>query len=78
MDMVERTVAVGGVLLAVAAIQVWREKRRDRWHAAGLCYQCGQALAADSRDIRLQRRGEYYKTVRYCAHCARGRDRDYI
>lgn len=73
MDMVARTLALGGVLLIGAAVQVWRESRKDRWQAAGLCYSCGNALGDDWERVVLNRKNEQDKQVSYCRSCAQGR-----
>ena len=73
MDMLERTLAFGGALLAVAAFRVWREARNDRRQAAGLCYSCGNALGEDWKKVAFYRKNEQDKEVSYCSACARNR-----
>lgn len=65
-------IAIGAAVLTLAL--VWRQRRSDRWQAAGKCYQCGAALGFDSKPVTLIFKAPTVpKHVNFCERCARHR-----
>ena len=60
-------------VIACVAVTVWRAMRRERWSAAGLCYQCGGRLGWGARTFTDFSGRVTAKKVQLCARCARHR-----
>jgi hypothetical protein len=68
----QAAIAIGATALTLAL--VWRQRRSDRWQAAGRCYQCGAALGFDSKSVTLLFKAPTpAKRVDLCGRCARHR-----